>query len=206
MKMTRTQRRASLSKAGATPILTRPARETQLYGTIAPLPIALDPAACANMVQRLNQILADSMSLRDLYKKHHWQVAGPTFYPLHLLFDKHAEEQSELIDEIAERVQILGGVSIAMASDVAEATRIPRPPRAREAATTQLSRLAEAHEIIIREVREAARHADEAGDDGTNDLLISDVLRRNEMQVWFIAEHLVTAEEAAVARRGTPMA
>ena len=165
------------------------------------LPIALDTKVCADMVEHLNQILADTMTLRDLYKKHHWQVAGPTFYPLHLLFDKHFEEQSEIIDQIAERIQLLGGISIAMAADVAEITRIPRPPRGREAVPAQLSRLAEAHEIIIREAREAARHAEEAGDDGTNDLLISDVLRRNEMQVWFVSEHLVHMPLTAEGRQ-----
>jgi starvation-inducible DNA-binding protein len=142
-------------------------------------------------VEALNQILVDTMVLRDLYKKHHWQVAGHTFYQLHLLFDKHYDEQSALVDRPAERIQSLGGISIAMAHDVAEMTRIERPPRGREAVPVQLSRLLEAHEIIIQEVREAARQASAGGDDGTNDLLVSDVLRAHEMQVWFLAEHLV---------------
>jgi starvation-inducible DNA-binding protein len=131
------------------------------------------------------------MTLRDLYKKHHWQVAGPTFYQLHLLFDKHFEEQSELIDEIAERIQMLGGLSIAMAHDVAETSQIPRPSRGREEAPVQIARLLEAHEIILKSCHEAARRAADSGDDGTNDLLVSDVIRLNEKQVWFLAEHLV---------------
>jgi starvation-inducible DNA-binding protein len=139
----------------------------------------------------LNQILADTMVLRDLYKKHHWQVAGHTFYQLHLLFDKHYGEQSTLVDTLAERIQSLGGISVAMAHDVAEMTRIERPPRGREEVPVQLSRLLEAHEIIIKETREAAMQVAAAGDDGTNDLLVSDVLRTHEMQVWFLAEHLV---------------
>ena len=186
---------------GAQPVFAGPEHETQLYGTVLQLPIALDARVCADMVQRLNRILADTMTLRDLYKKCHWQVAGPTFYPLHLLFDKHFQEQADLVDEIAERIQLLGGVSIAMGPDVAETTRIPRPPRGREAVTAQLSRLADAHEIVIKEVRQAAREADKAGDDGTNDLLVSDVLRRNEMQVWFISEHLVDVPLAAQRRQ-----
>jgi starvation-inducible DNA-binding protein len=133
------------------------------------------------------------MTLRDLYKKHHWQVAGPSFYQLHLLFDKHAGEQDELVDLIAERVQLLGGVSIAMAHDVAETSLIPRPPRGREEPPVQISRLLHAHEIVIKEARAMARRAAESGDDGTNDLLVSDVIRRNELQVWFIAEHVVDA-------------
>jgi DNA-binding ferritin-like protein len=117
----------------------------------------------------LNQILADTMTLRDMYKKHHWQVSGPTFYQLHLLFDKHYGEQAELVDTLAERIQTLGGVAIAMAHDVAETTRVARVPRGREDATIQLFRLLQAHELIIDESREAAHAAAASGDDGTND-------------------------------------
>ena len=175
----------------ARPLLGQRGKEVQPFGTLAPLPIGLDERTCAASVARLNQILADTMTLHDLYKKHHWQVAGPTFYLLHLLFDKHAGEQAELIDAIAERIQLLGGISVAIAPDVAEATSIPRAPRGREEAPAQISRLLAAHEIVIREVRKAADEAADKGDDGTNDLLVSQVLRTNEFQVWFLAEHLV---------------
>ena len=153
--------------------------------------IALPEQVCQESVEHLNQLLADTMTLRDLYKKHHWQVAGPTFYQLHLLFDKHYEQQNELVDAIAERIQLLGGVSLAMAHDVAETTLIPRPPRGREDAPAQISRLLHAHEIVLREARTMARLAAEHGDDGTNDLIVSDVIRANELQVWFVAEHVV---------------
>src|SRR6266567_926430 len=142
--------------------------EIQPFGTIAKLPNGLSEKVCQESVERLNQILADTMTLRDMYKKHHWQVAGQTFYQLHLLFDKHYEEQTGLVDLIAERIQLLGGISIAMAPDVAEETRIPRPPRGREEVPVQISRLLEAHELVLRESREAARAAADAGDDGTN--------------------------------------
>ena len=175
----------------AQPIQHQHAPEIQPYGKIAKLPIALDEKVCAASVDNLNQLLADTMTLRDMYKKHHWQVAGSTFYQLHLLFDKHFGEQVDLVDAIAERIQLLGGISLAMAPDVAETTMIPRPPRGREEAPVQISRLLEAHEIILREARTMAKQADEAGDDGTNDLLVSDVIRGNELQVWFLAEHLV---------------
>jgi starvation-inducible DNA-binding protein len=138
----------------------------------------------------LNQILADTMTLRDMYKKHHWQVAGPNFYSLHLLFDKHFGEQAELVDTIAERVQTLGGVAIAMAHDVAETTRVARVPKGREDSTIQLFRLMQAHELIIDESRKAAHTAVESGDDGTNDLLVSDVVRLNELQVWFLSQQI----------------
>src|ERR1700734_1177123 len=192
----------------AKPILHQRAHEIQPYGKIAKLPIGLDEQVCAADVELLNQILADTMTLRDMYKKHHWQVAGPTFYQLHLLFDKHFEEQSELVDAIAERIQLLGGISIAMAPDVAETTFIPRPPRGREEAPVQISRLLEAHEIILKEARTVAKQAANAGDDGTNDLLVSQVIRTNELQVWFLAEHLVDvpvvrADSAKAAAAGS---
>jgi starvation-inducible DNA-binding protein len=164
--------------------------EVQRFGTVANRAISLDHKVRLASADSLNQILADTMTLRDMYKKHHWQVSGPTFYQLHLLFDKHYGEQAELVDALAERVQTLGGVAIAMAHDVAETTRITRPPRGREDATVQLFRLLQAHEIIIEEAREAAGAAAARGDDGTNDLLVSQVLRGNEFQVWFISEQI----------------
>src|SRR5438874_13020569 len=132
------------AKISAQPRLHQSAPEIQPYGTVSHLlPLELEEPVRLEMTERLNQLLADTMTLRDLYKKHHWQVTGPTFYQLHLLFDKHYEEQSELVDTIAERIQALGGISIAMAADVAEATRIPRPPKDREEAPVQISRLLE---------------------------------------------------------------
>lgn len=165
-------------------------RELQPYGTVVSVPIALDATVRGTSVENLNQLLADTMTLRDLYKKHHWHVSGPTFYQLHLMFDKHFDDQSALVDGIAERIQSLGGLSIAMPHDVVETTLIPRPPRGREEVTVQLARLLHAHEIVLKEARAMARQAAEAGDDGTNDLLVSQVIRTNEQQVWFVGEHL----------------
>jgi len=181
------------SKITAQPHIHQKANEIQKYGTVThALPLDLEEPVRLEMTERLNLLLADTMTLRDLYKKSHWQVAGPTFYQLHLLFDKHFGEQSELVDTIAERIQLLGGLSIAMAPDVAETTRIERPPRGREEVPVQISRLLDAHEIIIRDCRDLAKRADKLEDDGTNDLVVSDVLRTNELQVWFLSEHLVS--------------
>ncbi len=176
----------------AQPRLHQNAPEIQAYGTVNHmLPLELEEPVRLEMTERLNQLLADTITLRDLYKKSHWQVAGPTFYQLHLLFDKHFEEQSNLVDAIAERIQLLGGISLAMAPDVAETTRIARPPRGREEVPAQLSRLLDAHQIIIRDCRDFASLASRLGDDGTNDLVVSQVLRGNELQTWFLSEHLV---------------
>ena len=165
-------------------------REIQPYGTLTALPSALENNARSQSVAILNQVLADTMTLRDLYKKHHWQVSGATFYQLHLLLDKHYGEQAALVDVLAERIMALGGVSIAMAPDVAEMTKIPRPPKGREDVPTQLARLLKAHEVILQQAHRGAGEANDAGDDGTNDVLVSNVIRMNEPQVWFIAEHL----------------
>ncbi len=176
----------------AQPRLHQHAREIQRYGTVThQLPLELEEPVRLEMTEQLNQLLSDTMTLRDLYKKSHWQVAGPTFYQLHLLYDKHHDEQDELVDSIAERIQLLGGISIAMAHDVAETTQIERPPRGREEVPVQLSRLLDAHQIIIGGCRTLAQRASKIGDDGTNDLVVSDVLRTNELQVWFLSEHLV---------------
>ena len=193
----------------AQPRLHQRAAEIQPYGTVShALPLELEEPTRQEMTEQLNQLLADTITLRDLYKKSHWQVAGPTFYQLHLLYDKHHGEQDELVDSIAERIQLLGGVSIAMAADVADTTKIERPPRGREEVPVQLSRLLDAHQVIIRGARTLARRASALGDDGTNDLIVSEVLRTNELQVWFLSEHLVNvplveARKAATAGGGS---
>ena len=194
----KTERRVS-----AQPRLHQRAGEIQAYGTVNhALPLELEEPIRVQMTNQLNQLLADTMTLRDLYKKCHWQVAGPTFYQLHLLYDKHYGEQNELVDLIAERIQLLGGVSLAMAADVAETTQIERPPRGREEVPVQLSRLIDAHQIIIQQSRPLARRAAELGDDGTNDLVVSDVIRTNELQIWFLSEHLVDVPLVEAKERG----
>jgi starvation-inducible DNA-binding protein len=175
----------------ATPITGQRAHEIQEYGHLIAMPLALGEKARQQSVDNLNQLLADTITLRDMYKKHHWQVSGPTFYQLHLLFDKHAGEQSEIVDEIAERIMTLGGISIAMAHDVAETSTLPRLPKGREEPPVQISRLLEAHESILLSSRSMAKQTAQSGDDGTNDMLVSRVIRTNELQVWFLAEHVV---------------
>jgi starvation-inducible DNA-binding protein len=177
----------------AAPLTGQRAREMQAFGSVDAMPLALDADTRRASAADLNQLLADTITLRDLYKKHHWQVSGPTFYQLHLLFDKHFNEQNELVDLIGERIMLLGGVSVAMSADVAEMTLVPRPPKGREEVPVQISRLLQAHELVLKEARTMAYQAAEQGDDGTNDLLVSNVIRTNELQVWFVAEHVVDA-------------
>jgi starvation-inducible DNA-binding protein len=165
--------------------------ELQEFGTVRQFPIALSHDTRMYSSQVLNQTLADSQILYALYKKHHWLMRGATFYQLHLLLDKHAGEQLELIDMIAERIQTLGGVAVGDPRHVAEITSIPRPPNGAEEVPAMLSRLLEAHEMILIDAHDAAARTAKMGDDGTNDLLVSDVIRTGEMQAWFLAEHLV---------------
>ncbi len=165
--------------------------EVQKFGTLRLLPIALSAEARRESGQLLNGILADSMILAALYKKHHWLVAGPTFYQLHLLFDKHAEEQTELIDLLAERIQSLGGIAVGDPRHAAELTSLERPPDGAEDVPAMIHRLLDAHEIVIEKVRAAITKTEESEDWGSNDLLMGDVLRRHELQVWFVAEHVV---------------
>ena len=175
----------------AQPVMNQTAGEIQKFGTRFRVPLGLDDKVCEQSITNLNRILADTITLRDLYKKCHWQTSGVTFYQLHLLFDKHYNEQAELVDLMAERIQLLGGISVAMAKDVAEMAQIETPPSGREEVPAQISRLVDAHEAILKFVRKAARQAADNGDEGTNDLLVSNVIRTNELQTWFVSEHLV---------------
>ncbi len=183
--------RARPADGESQPRLHQHSREVQRFDQLANMPIGLSSDVRAEMGKRLNQVLADTRVLYDLYKKTHWLMRGRTFYQLHLLMDKHAEEQEELIDLVAERIQTLGAIAVGDGRHVAELTNIPRPPDGAEEVPAMLSRLLEAHEIIIDQAHEHAARADELGDDSSNDILISNVLRTNELQVWFVAEHLV---------------
>lgn len=177
--------------ASSQPWLHQHGVEIQKFGTVRQFPLGLSRDARMYSCQRLNRLLADMQILYALYKKHHWLMRGPTFYQLHLLLDKHAGQQLALIDTVAERVQTLGGVAIGDPRHVAEITRVPRPPDGVEEVPAMLSRLLEAHELILDDAHDAAKRTAELGDDGTNDLLVSGVIRTGEMQAWFLAENLV---------------
>lgn len=173
------------------PRLHQHSTEIQAFGTVRQFPLGLSYEARMYSCQRLNQILADSQILYGLYKKHHWLMRGATFYQLHLLLDKHSDEQRGLVDLLAERVQTLGGIAVGDPRHVAEFTKVPRPPDGCEEVPAMLSRLLEAHEIILSDAHDAATRVAALGDDGTNDMLVSNVIRTGEIQTWFLAEHLV---------------
>jgi starvation-inducible DNA-binding protein len=178
-------------KGSSQPRLHQHGIEVQRFGAMRLLPIALAHEARVESCQVLNHVLADSLMLWALYKKHHWLMRGHTFSQLHRLLDQHADEQLGLVDLLAERVQTLGGIAVADPRHAAEITTVPRPPNGAEDVPALLSRLLDAHEIIITKVRDGIGRTTANRDDGTNDLLVSDVLRRHELQVWVLAEHLV---------------
>ncbi|GLZ08109.1 DNA starvation/stationary phase protection protein [Actinomadura sp. NBRC 104412] len=166
-------------------------KQIQEFGTVRMFPLGLSFESRMYSCQNLNQILADTQILYSLYKKYHWLMRGPTFFQLHLLLDKHADEQLKLVDLMAERVQTLGGIAVGDPRHVAEITVVPRPPDGAEEVPAMLSRLIQVHETILTTCHEVAARAQEMGDDGTNDILISDVIRTGELQTWFLIEHLV---------------
>lgn len=173
------------------PHLQQRSREIQAENQIRSLPLGLPEEAIGQSVTMLNQLLADSNALYTLYKKHHWQVAGPTFYELHRLFDKHAGEILTSIDLIGERIQTLGGVSSGMPFDVAERTKIERPPAGIESIPAMLARTVNGHTTVICIIREGIELTERNKDYGTNDLLMSDLLRMHELQTWFVSQHLI---------------
>jgi starvation-inducible DNA-binding protein len=164
--------------------------EVQRFDQLRGMPLGLGAEDRKEVGVLLNQILADSRVLHDLYKKTHWLMRGATFYELHLLMDKHAGEQLELVDALAERIQTLGAIAVGDPRHVAELTSVPRPPDGAEEVPAMLIRLLDAHELVMVTARHAARRADAVGDDGSNDLLVSEVVRTNELQSWFVTEHL----------------
>jgi starvation-inducible DNA-binding protein len=182
---------AKAPSAGSQPWLHQHGHEIQAFGSVRQLPVGLSRDTRLYSCQRLNQLLADTQILNALYKKHHWLMRGATFYQLHLLLDKHAGEQLALVDQIAERIQTLGGIAVGDPRHVAEITRIPRAPDGCEEVPAMVSRLLEAHELILIDAHDAASRTGDQGDDGTNDLIVSDIIRTSELQAWFLAEHLV---------------
>src|SRR5690348_2660889 len=164
------------------PWLHQRSTEIQSFGTVRTFPVALSAETRRFSADLLNQVLADTQILFALYKKHHWLMRGATFYQLHLVLDKHAGEQLDIVDTIAERVQSLGGVAVGDPRHVAEITSVPRPPDGVEEVPAMLSRLLEAHETILIDAHDAAARTAEYGDDGTIDLLVSQVIRTGERQ------------------------
>ena len=147
-------------------------------------------ATCGACIPALNQLLADSIMLRDLYGKHRWQVTGGGFYRQQLLFERHCLEQSCLADRIAERIVTLGGTPVVMAQHVAEMTRIARPPSGHEPPSGQIERLLVAHDAILSLSHDIVDLSARLRDEVTGALIAEEVIRLSEFQVWHLLEHM----------------
>lgn len=134
----------------------------------------------------LQAILANTIFMYSLYKKYHWHVIGKDFYEYHLLFDKHAKQQLPLIDTLAERLRTLGDVAPGMPQEVAKNTTLTEPRGTTQDPVKMIDNLLTIHEAYIQEVRGAIDITNASGDEGTSDLLVSDILRVHELQTWFI--------------------
>jgi len=134
----------------------------------------------------LQSILANTIFIYSLYKKYHWHVVGKDFYEYHLLFDKHAEQQLPIIDAVAERLRTLGEIAPGMPQDIIKNSTLKEPSGATQDPVIMVNNLLKIHEAYIQEVRGAIEITNTSGDEGTNDLLVSDVLRVHELQTWFI--------------------
>ena len=164
-------------QSSAQPRLHQHAKELQAYGTLTQYDLALGHDARAYSVSALNQLLADTIVLRDMYKKHHWQVSGPTFYQLHLLFDKHLGEAQvghrRSCSPSACRGASVGSLAGHGGRRFPSVTKIPRPPRGPRAGVGADLPARRAHSIKSSSNLPASAEAGlrELGDDGTNDLI-----------------------------------
>jgi starvation-inducible DNA-binding protein len=137
-------------------------------------------------IASLNRVLADSMMLRDIYKKSQWEVTGEAFYKLRALYAVHHDEQGDLIELIAERIQSLGGRCIAMPAEVIQYTTLATPPRTPELPQAQLRRLLDAHKRMLYALQAAAKRALDIGDDATHDVLTQEVIPVHTRQCMLV--------------------
>jgi starvation-inducible DNA-binding protein len=173
--------------SGYEALRTRPRAMDELEDT----PVGLSGAARRAVIDALQPVLADHLTLYLLYKKHHWTVAGPLFRELHLLFDDHASAVLAASDPIAERIVTLGGTPVAGPSQLIEYSGVQEAPPSALSPGEMLEALIRANEGVIRRLREAISVADDHGDPGTSDLLTGPpALREREKEAWFLSAHL----------------
>jgi len=140
------------------------------------------------MVERLQRSMADCTVLFFNYKQYHWRTAGPHFRDHHLLFDEFARETLTALDEIAERLRMIGQDPLPSLFDAAGLANVR--PTAAATAHRDMAREADDNTILaIRFVRDTVREADEADDPGTVDML-SKIVRVFEKQEWYLRELL----------------
>lgn len=154
-----------------------------------PTRVDLSPATRGQMIDLLNQQLADLADLYSQSKQAHWNVKGIEFYQLHELFDDLAESIFGFIDIIAERAVQLGGEALGTTRQAANASTLPEFPAELTDSQPYVEALAERFGQFATSTRQAIDTATNAGDASTADLFI-DVSRVVDKGLWFLEAHL----------------
>ena len=141
------------------------------------------------IVDMLNGELANAIDLSLQAKQAHWNVRGPDFYQLHLLFDKVYEATQEFVDLIAERATSLGGVAEGAAEVVTKRTTLPRYPLTIKGGREHVDALSKSLAAFAKIARRAIDQADELRDKDTADLF-TEISREVDKQLWFVEAHL----------------
>ncbi len=155
------------------------------FNTRSDIPPATRSACC----QLLNGTLAATLDLWTQVKQAHWNVKGPNFYQLHLLFDDVADLVYPYIDMVAERITALAGVANGTARQAASNSILPEYPAVPIGEKEHLRALAERLAAYVKHIREGIEKTDELDDQATNDLYI-EIARGIDAKLWFIEAHL----------------
>ncbi len=143
----------------------------------------------AEICKMLNVLLADEFSLYARTRNAHWNVTGPAFSVLHKFFEDQYTQLAEMLDNVAERARMLGGIAEGTLDAVTTATRLGAPKNEPGAMKMVLGLLND-HETIIRAVREDLSKVDgEYKDAGTADFLTG-IMEAHEKMAWMLRAHL----------------
>jgi starvation-inducible DNA-binding protein len=143
----------------------------------------------------LNELLAHSIRLRDLYKKARWQTADFQFRQLHLMFETHYKEQLRLVDVLVDRIRMLGSAGRVFAGVFLQDIRFSDVCRGRPAIVRILRDLIDAHELALGAARSGAQHDVEDNPCPMRDFAVGQVVLTNDLQIWSIAEQLMRRDE-----------
>jgi starvation-inducible DNA-binding protein len=149
----------------------------------------LPEATRVKVIGLLNARLADCKDLQTQVKQAHWNVKGPNFISLHLLFDKINDDVENYVDEIAERAVQLGGVAEGTARMVAKRSSLAEYPASAVDGHSHVEALSSALAAFGKAARKAIDEANDLGDLDTADLF-TEVSRGIDKWLWFVEAHL----------------
>jgi len=156
--------------------------------------IGLNEEARQEVGAVLNLLLADEYVLYATTHDYHWNVAGPNFHDLHLLFETQYGQIHQWLDDIAERTRAIGVGARGNWADLTKAARSSADPGIGLSSDHMLSELLALHEDLVVQLRTGAACAERFGDIGTVDFLTS-LLKQHEKAAWMLRSHLETTEE-----------